>query len=460
MSAQVPTVAGRLSLGSIASVALHGAAWTIGVYAISVALRFGSNVVLSRLIAPEIFGTILIIMTLRNGVDLLSDVGVGQNVVNNRNGDKPAFYNTAWTFQIIRGLVLFGALALAAPFLANIYEIPQSAILIGATTLAIMGFASTSVFMLQRGLRLARSNLFDLGQDIVSLTCTLVSAAISPTVWSLLVGSVIAVAFRTVTTFFLPHGRNRFKLRKDYLIEILSFGKWIYAWSLLGFLCMSFDRLYLGHAASLAVLGVYGIARTIAELPVALAGRLGHSLIFPLISSMQSASREELRSHLAPLRFKFLMVGAVCLAFGITFADHFVELLYDDRYHGAGWMLPVLLMGGWAAVLCSVGEYTLLGLGKPLYGAGANCTKLVYLAVALPLAFGISDVFGAILAIASAELVRYVALFFGQVRERISFWAQDALATATLLAIVLALAAVRQALEMGDTFDGAPVLWQ
>lgn len=446
-----------MSLGSIASVALHGAAWTIGVYAISVALRFGSNVILSRLIAPEIFGTILIIMTLRNGVDLLSDVGVGQNVVNNRNGDQPDFYNTAWTFQIIRGLVLFAALALAAPFLAELYEIPQSAILIGATTLAIMGFASTSVFMLQRGLRLARSNLFDLVQDVVSLTCTLVSAIVSPTVLSLLVGSVIAVAIRTVSTFFLPHGRNRLMFRKDHLIEILSFGKWIYAWSLLGFLCMSFDRLYLGHAASLAVLGVYGIARTIAELPVALAGRLGHSLIFPLISSMQGASREELRSQLSPLRFKFLMVGAVCLALGITFADHFVELLYDDRYHGAGWMLPVLLLGGWAAVLCSAGEYTLLGLGKPLYGAGANCTKLAYLAVALPLAFSMYGVFGAILAIASAELVRYAALLFGQLRERLSFWVQDAFATSTLLAILLALAALRHTFEMGVAFDDVPL---
>lgn len=452
MSVQAPAAGQPLPRRSLSSVALQGATWTVGIYAVSVVLRFGANVVLSRLVTPEIFGAILIIMTLRNGADLLSDFGIGQNVVNNRNGEQADFYNTAWTVQIMRGLVLFVILTLSAPALAYLYEIPQSYIQVGALTLAILGFTSTSVFMMQRKLHLARFNLFELCQDVVSLTCSLAAAVISPTVWSLLIANVVAIMVRVVSTFFLPGSNNRLAFRRGYFLEMLSFGKWIYLWSLLGFFCINFDRLYLGHAASLAALGVYGIARTIAELPVTLAGRLGHSLIFPLISSTGHTDRSELRGAVAPLRLKLLLAASACMALAVVFSDIFVEFLYDGRYHDAGWMLPTLLLGGWAAMLCSVGEYTLMGLGRPLYGAGANCSKLVYLAVALPMGFAAYGVFGAILAIASAEFARYVALSIGQMRERIAFFGQDLVATACLIAIVALLASLRQALGFGTPF--------
>lgn len=444
VSAPADIAVTRHSGRSIASIALQGAAWTIGIYAISVVLRFGSNVALSRLITPEVFGMVMIIMTLRNGIDLLSDVGIGQNVVNNKSGDRPEFYNTAWTVQIARGLLLCAALCVAAPVLASAFQAPAEAIQIGAITLAILGFTSTGVFMMQRRLQLARLNLFELAQDVISLICTLTAALISPTIWALLIGNIVSTTLRVASGYLLPTSANRPMLNRDHLVEILSFGKWIYVWSFLGFLCMSFDRLFLGHAASLAVLGVYGIARTIADLPIALAGRLGHSLIFPLISTMREAPRSELRSQIGTLRLKFLLAGAVCLAPAIVLSDMFIEGIYDHRYHDAGWMLPVLLLGGWASVLCAVGDYVLLGLGQPRYGAIANCAKLVYLAAVVPLAFAQYDVFGAIVAIALAELVRYAALLTGQTRERISFIGQDAIATAALIGLFVALTELRR----------------
>ena len=455
VSAQADMTVGRLRGGSIASIALQGAAWTIGIYAVSVLLRFGSNVTLSRLITPEVFGTVMIVMTLRNGIDLLSDVGIGQNVVNNPSGERPEFYNTAWTVQIARGLVLCAALGVAAPSLASAFRAPVEAIQIGALTLAILGFTSTGVFMMQRRLQLARANLFELAQDVVSLICTLSAALISPTVWALLIGNVVATTLRVATGYLLPTSANRPVLNRIFLGEILSFGKWIYVWSFLGFLCMSFDRLFLGHAASLAVLGVYGIARTIADLPIALAGRLGHSLIFPLISTMREAPRADLRREIGALRLKLLLAGAICLAPAIVVSDLFVEIVYDSRYHEAGWMLPVLLIGGWASVLCSVGDYVLLGLGQPRYGAIANCAKLTYLATAVPIAFGHYGVIGGVAAIASAELIRYAALLIGQARERISFLMQDMLATALLGTLVLLLIELRRMRWVDTPFDAA-----
>lgn len=55
--------------------------WTISTYAASAGTRFGSNIVLSRLLGPEILGVAVIAQVIRLGCDLLTDLGPEQNVV-------------------------------------------------------------------------------------------------------------------------------------------------------------------------------------------------------------------------------------------------------------------------------------------------------------------------------------------------------------------------------------------
>jgi O-antigen/teichoic acid export membrane protein len=439
------------------SVILGGAAWTIGTYAALVAVRFGSNVVLSRLVAPEVFGMIAIVSAVRIGADLLSDVGIGQSVVTNPNGDRPDFRDTAWTMQVIRGVALFAICIVLAGPIAELYRVPESAIQLGAATLALIGATSTSIYLLQRRLRIATLNMFDLAQDVIGATAVLAMAALSPTIWAILLGNVLATVARVVMSFLLPEARNRFVLRRGYAREILAFGKWIFVWSFLGFLCLNVDRLYLGHAVSLAVLGVYGIARTMSDLPAALAGRLGHSLIFPVVSASAGLSRERLRAEIGPLRLRFLLAAALGLACAIAAGDLVIRTIYDARYAEAGWMLPLLLAGTWATILCATNEYVLIGLGKPQYSAAGNCLKLAYLVVGLPAAFSAGGMTGAILVLASAEAIRYGPLLIGQIRERTAFRVQDLLATLALLGLVAALTLARRAGGMGTAFDGVPI---
>ncbi len=434
---------------------MRGAVWTIGTYGLSVGLRFGSNIVLSRLVVPEVFGIMLVINTLRNGIELISDVGIGQNIVHNSDGEKRRFLDTAWTIQILRGAVLFSLLFLAAAPLGKLYDLPASAIQFSALTLVIMGAASISIYLMQRRLQIVRLNLFDLAMDFVSVALVVGLALYSPTIWSLILANVLAAAIRTVATYMLPHARNWLAWQPDYARQILSFGKWIYLASLLSFLCASFDKLYLGQSIPLALLGIYGIARNVADLPGALISRLGHSLIFPLIAREQDRPRSELRQHLSPLRLKLLLVCALGMGFGTAFADYAVRIVYDERYHEAGWMLPVLLIGVWGAVLCSINEYALLGVGKPLYGAMGNMAKLVCLVVGIPLGLHVAGLLGAILVLAFSDICRYFLILFGQRREHVSFFLQDVLMSAVMLGVLALLTLLRMEFGLGTAFDGA-----
>jgi O-antigen/teichoic acid export membrane protein len=202
---------------------------------------------------------------------------------------------------------------------------------------------------------------------------------------------------------------------------------------------------------------VYGLARAIAELPAGLAVRLGYLLIFPVISSSKDMPREGLREQVAPLRMKLLTVAALGLSAAVAIADMLIELIYDQRYHEAAWMLPILLLGVWGSVLCSINEATLLGFGKPLYGALANSVKLAYLVVGLPAAFYGFELLGAVIVVATSDLSRYIPIMIGQRRERFAFPLQDAGSTLLLAVLVCIWMLLRWQVGWGTSFDDLPL---
>lgn len=432
---------------------LRGAGWTVGSYMASVIFRFGTNVLLAWMLAPAIFGVMLIINTLKLGIELMSDVGIQQNVVYSRNGEDPDFLNTAWTIQVLRGLLIFLLfLALSKP-LADFYKIPLLAIQISAAGSLFAGANSMSLALALKKMNFASRNFFDAAVDLVSMAAQVALTYASPTLWSLVFGSVLGSIIRCCASFYyLPAQKHRFRWSWPHVREIMSFGKWIFVSSLGYFACANSDRLYLATVTSLAVLGVYGIARNIADLPTALVVRLAYFIVFPMVSS-STAPRDSHRREAARPRLLFLLLAVAGLSVAIAGADLVIGRIYDMRYHAAGWMLSILLLGVWISVLCCLNEAVLLGFGKPRYVAWANGFKLIALAVGLPLSFHASGLFGAVCLIAASDIFRYVPLLLGQKRERFSFFIQDVLLTILLLGLVGFWLLLRHWLGLGLPFD-------
>src|SRR5947209_5210020 len=93
---------------------LNAGAWTFAGYGLSLAIRFGSSLLLTRLLVPEMFGVMAIAMVVLIGLALFSDLGLAQSVVRSERGSEPLFLNTAWAVQILRGILLcFVALAVS-----------------------------------------------------------------------------------------------------------------------------------------------------------------------------------------------------------------------------------------------------------------------------------------------------------------------------------------------------------
>jgi O-antigen/teichoic acid export membrane protein len=434
-----------------------GVGWTIGAYGLTQLARFATSIALTRILAPELFGLMIIVNSLRTGIDLLLDVGIGQNVIQNKNGEDPRFYNTAWTIQLVRGLFVWIVCLIVSLPLAKLYEAPLLATVLPVAGLYFVfnGFSSMAPFLLRRRLQLARLNSFEIVVTIVWATGQLVVAYFYPNIWALVFGGVFYAALSMIGSFYLLRDlKVKMQISKNYGLEILSFGKWIFISSILYFLSTNFDRLSLGKLIPLEVLGVYGIARSISDLVTQLFLRLCDFIIFPLVASAAETSRFILRQKVATTRFWLLFVIACGISVFSVASDLIIRTLLDSRYQVAGMLLPIFGLGVWFSIVCSINESTLLGLGKPLYGAAANGLKLIYLIVGLPMSFGYFGIIGVAVLIALGDLCRYLPILVGQFRERFSFGAQDLFLTVVLFAFVGCWEWLRWRFGLATSFEG------
>ena len=445
---------------SLKQKAIWGTVWTLLGYGSSQGLRLVSNLILTRLLFPELFGLMALVQTFITGLHLFSDIGIRPSIIQNARGDDPKFINTAWTVQVLRGIGLWVCCLLIAWPIATFYEKPELLWLIpvlGITTI-FDGFTSTSLATLNRHLEIAKLTRFEFAVQLISTVIMLVWAYYSRSIWALVGNSLIASAIKMFWSHRLgqPYA-NRFAWEPDALKELRSFGQWIFISTAMTFLASQTDRLILGRLFTLNLLGVYTIAFTLSDLPQAVLQSVSANIIFPVIAQQSHLPRPELRQKLLQKRWLLVVGMALGLAVLAGFGDRLILLLYDDRYVLAAWMLPILALGNWPRMLPLTTAPVLIALGHPLYGAVGNFLKFIYMLVLLPLGFATMGPLGAILVIALNDVPFYLAISYGLQREGLSTLKQDLQGTALLIGAVSAILLMRSRLGMGSPLSLIPL---
>ena len=431
------------------------AIWIAAPFAVQQVIRLGTNIVLARLLAPDMFGLMLLINTLRTGAELLSDIGIGQSVVKSARGEEKRFLDTAWTLQLSRGLLLAAATVAAAVPIGAIYGKPElTPILLAVSPVFLFtGLQSPGLFLIQRYMRLRARAVYDLTCTTFQCVLTIALAVVMPSVWALVWGLVAGTLFSTVMTYILGRGHwPALAWDKSAAREIIHFGKWIFLSTMVYFAATSTDNIYFVGALPLALTGVYGIARTFADLFDQLGQRAGAMLIFPKLAAM-GERRMESAGRLRSRRRSVLAVAALGVAAAMAASDELILLLYDPRYHFAAFMLPLLLAGVWFRVLGSFSDAMLLGCGRPGPGAFANAAKFAILLVGLPLAVGQANLFTALLVLILAEAGRWAVLAPVLQRERLATITDDLALTALVVVSAVVFKEAASALGLALTFS-------
>jgi len=446
---------------SVKKLAIRGATWTLIGYGTSQILRFGSNLILTHLLVPKLFGLMSLVNVLISGLHLFSDLGLNPAIIQNKRGDDPDFLNTAWTLQVLRGIVIWSCcIAIAYPA-AQFYKEPKLLWLIPIVSFntLIGGFNSTSLATLNRHLSIKALALYELSSQVVGLGITLIWAWVDRSIFALVGGGLVSTVYSLVLSHCLNRkGRNYFAWDQSALKDLISFGKWIFLSTAIYFLSSSTDRLILGKLFTFEFLGIYGIALTLSDVPRQVITAIATKVMYPVYAKITELPRAEFRARIIRYRQPMLIVMAVSFALLVGLGDLIIGILYDERYAAARWMFPMLTLGMWPVVLNNTIDQGLWALGKPNYSTiGAFLSFLFYI-IGIPMGYHSSlHEVGAVLAVAVSNIPIWFMVMYGLWREKILAIRQDLWMTALLVTVLSLIIAIRMSTGFGSPLDRLPI---
>ena len=161
-----------------------------------------------------------LVFVVLQGINMFSDIGVGPALVQSKHGQDRQYRNTAWTLQVIRGVVLaLICCALAWP-MSQLYD-PRLFELLPIAGLAalIAGFCSTAVHTMNRELLLGKVVVNEVAAQLVGAAVGIGWALLWPSVWALVGSSIASSMVTTGLSYRLPLSRQRLLVDKACLRE-------------------------------------------------------------------------------------------------------------------------------------------------------------------------------------------------------------------------------------------------
>ena len=441
----------RLSGQGLFARALRGSMLTAGSYALTQALRLGSNLILTRLLYPEAFGVMALVSVALVGLAMFSDMGVGPAISASPRGDEREFLDTAYTLNVARGAVLWAATCALAWPMAQLYQAPELMQLLPAAglTLLIAGFNPTRIDTANRHLLLGRLTLLDLIAQVFAIAAMVALAFALRSVWALVFGAILgALAKLSLTTLWLPGPANRFRWEPAAGRELIRFGKWIFLSTACGFLLSQGDKAIFGAFLTLQELGVYNIGWFLASFPVLLAGAVTGRILIPLYRDHPPAASPANAARMRRLRL-LVTGGTLALLGGLgLFGAPLVGLLYDARYAGAAAVVVVMACVQMPGVIGMTYDQSALAAGDSRNYFLVIALKAVLQTAAFLLGMQAAGLFGALAAQGLALCLMHLPIIWLARRHRAWDAAHDA-GFFALAAVLAALVLWRNAALLG-----------
>jgi O-antigen/teichoic acid export membrane protein len=430
---------------------LNAGGWTLGGIVAGHVIRLAGNLILTRLLAPEMFGVMAIIYVLMSGFTLVTDVGLNQNIIQSRRGDEPEFLNTVWIVQICRGaLIWLIALSISGLLYAlgqvnwlpadSVYADPILPVVIAVYSMTqfIVGFQSTKVALARRKLAIAKLAKLQLLSQTLTLVFITIWAFISPSIWALVGGTILgAISDLLIYHLLLPGPRNRFYWDKNSFTEIINFGKWIFISSAVGFLVFNSDRLLLGGFVDAHQLGLYSIAFIFVSLPQVVLAQMAVRVAFPAFSEITRESPEKLKETYYKFRVPFDLAQLFMAGFLFRFSESLIKFLYDSRYVEAGPIMAILSVGI-IATRYQLVEQCFIALGKTKLLLLLNIARLISVFSVIPALYFFHQFTGAIWGIVIAQFLTIPIILFLKSRHKLLDWKREVTLLPTVLIGVVA----------------------
>jgi O-antigen/teichoic acid export membrane protein len=296
-------------------------------------MTFVRYMILARILAPDEFGLMAIIIFVTMAFENFTEVGIKTSVIQNKRGADPEYLNAALWVQVIRGLGLFLIAILAASWISSFYDKPQLLRMLQVSFLSILfrGLISPRAHVLEKEYKFGRVVFLTQCSSILGTVITIGLALTVRNVWALVIGFVVEAAILSLLSYILTPIIPRLSIDQECLGELMKFARGMYGLPILTMIAFGADVLVLGKVVSEEHLGMYSLAGIFAYLPIELYSRVIAPVLLPTF-----AQKQDNRDSLCKIVLYFTQVTAFfvipLVALIASCASGILLLAYGPKY--------------------------------------------------------------------------------------------------------------------------------
>ena len=311
---------------------VKGVAWTSLNKVLDLGFGFVIGVILARLLSPSDYGLLAMIAVFNAIAFAFLDSGFGNALI--RKPDLTEDDNTtAFLFNLVAGIVLFGVIWLIAPWVSAFYDKPILTPLLRAegSLLIVTSFKIVQNTQLTRALNFKAKMIIRIVSSVSGGVIGIIAAYSGLGVWALVAMHIADALISLVLLWVISPWRPRGKWSKKSFNYLWGFGSKLLASGLLDTIYGNIYPIIIGKFYSAADLGQYTRAKQYAAMPsTSLTGAI-QQVTFPVLSQIQDDDQRLGNNYRRMLRFTVFIVFPIMMGMA-ALAHPLVISLVTDKW--------------------------------------------------------------------------------------------------------------------------------
>ena len=347
----------------------RGTAWMMLFKLVERSLGFVSTLILVRLLSPADFGIVAMAISFIAMAELLSAFGFDLALIHKQDATE-SHYHTAWTCNVLFGLVITAVMIAFAQPIATFYNRPDVfwVVCILAVGPSIGGLENIGVVAFRKDLNFRKEFVFLISKKLTGVLVTVPLAFWLHSYWALVAGMLTSRICGTTISYLVHPFRPRLSLAS--IGELMHFSKWIFVNNVVIFFKERTTDFVVGGLKGPTALGLYNVSSEFSNLPLTeLAAPMNRALL-PAYAKIQD-DRDGIRTAFRNT-IGILALIAIPAAIGIcAIAPLLVPVILGANWLKARPLIEVLSLSGGVVLFHSPICSLLIASGRP--DAVAKC---------------------------------------------------------------------------------------
>ena len=321
---------------------VSGVGWSAADAFLAQGVSFIVGLVLARLLSPEEYGLIGIVLIFTTILLSVVDCGFSNALIRKLKVTEDD-YNTLFIFNILISFAMYGLLYASAPFIANFFERPQLVALTRVTGLLLI-FQALSIVqytILSRNVDFKTKTKASIISAVISGVLGITMAFLGYGVWSLVYQHLSRQLLYSLFLWIFI----KWNPKLSFNIESFKY-MWGFGWKLLvsGLLDKIWAQLYqvvVGKFYSPATLGQYSRSKEYANIFSSNLTTIVQRVSYPVLSQVQDNEERMVSAYRKVIKIT-MFVTAIILISMAAVSEPFIYCLIGPQWQDAAKFLPYI----------------------------------------------------------------------------------------------------------------------